>query len=115
MLSHELPDWEGPSGAPKRPLFHKPISISPIDKAKTFLGHRRDRSSFQAFDKETAVEASSPATTKAPSNRKFFGLAPRIWLIIGIVSVLLLALIIGLAVGLSHKKSYVHPHLPPQS
>lgn len=112
MPSHELPDWEGPSPAPKRSVFHIPISISPIDKTKSFLGHKRDRSSFQAFDKETAVEATTPAITRGPSSRKYCGLGPRILLVIAVTLVLLLALIIGLAVGLTHKKSYVHLYLP---
>lgn len=112
MPSHELPDWEGPSPAPKRSVFHIPISISPIDKTKSFLGHKRDRSSFQAFDKETAVEATSPATTRGPSSRKYCGLGPRILLVIAVTSVLLLALIIGLAVGLTHKKSSKAQDLP---
>lgn len=106
MATHELPDWEGPSTAPKHTVFHNPISITPIDKAKAFFSRGRDRTSFQAFDKETAVET-PPATTRAPSNRKYCGLGLRIWLIIAIVSVLLLALIIGLAVGLTRKSSYV--------
>lgn len=107
MATHELPNWEG-TAAPKRSLFHIPISVSPIDKAKSLFNREgRDRSSFLAFDKEVAVEgAPNPPATKTP-NRKYCGLGPRIWLFIVIASILLLALIIGLSVGLSNKSSYV--------
>ena len=99
MASHELPEWEGPSPAPKHSIFNKPTS-APFDKAKSFFS--RERSSFQAFDKETAVSTPAPSG-ELPSTRKYYGLRRRIWIIIAVVVVILIALIIGLAVGLHHK------------
>lgn len=108
MATNELPGSEGPSAAaPKHSIFRKPLPASPFSKPKSLLGE--DRSSLQAFDKETAVESfpeSPPDTVPAavaPNTRKYFGLRPRIWIIIAVVTVVLLALIIGLAVGLHHK------------
>jgi hypothetical protein len=101
MASHELPEWEGtgPSPAPKRSIFNNPTS-APFDKAKSFFS--RKRSSFQAFDKENAVDTSAPSGG-LPSSRKYYGLRRRTWIIITVVVVILIALIIGLAVGLHHK------------
>jgi hypothetical protein len=123
MATHELPEWEGPSTGPTKPsIFRKPLPIaipastaSTLDSARGLFtrGHVRNRSSFQAFDKETAVEA-SPATTTAPvpRGRRFRALSRRTWIIIAVVAALLLALIIGLAVGLSRKHSSKAQDLP---
>lgn len=113
MATHELPEWEGPSSPPKPSIFRKPLPVAlpisttaTLDSARDMFtrGHVRNRSSFQQFDKETAVEA-SPATTSGPAlhRRRSCALTRRTWLVIAVVAALLLALIIGLAVGLSRK------------
>lgn len=123
MATHELPEWEGPDAGAKPSIFRKPLPAAiaipsaslQIDKAKSMFtrGHVRNRSSFHALDKETGVESSiySPNSPAAPAprlSRRSFALSSltrRTWIIIAVVAACLLALIIGLAVGLSRKAS----------
>ena len=128
MTNHEVPEWENtpskPSTQPnsfwqrlsqpftsKKPSLTTPQpSIHHMDKN---YETRSPLTDTQNFDKETGVaepaaETSTTAEEISPreNRRRYWGRSRRTLILIVIAVVLLLALIIGLAVGLSHK-SYV--------
>lgn len=107
MTTHELPEWETPTAPRKRPILGTSsplISALSFDRVKA-LFNRKHTSSTQEFDKEATAE------TIATPGRKRWRPSRRVGIIITVVAVLLIALIIGLAVGLRNKSSV--PNLPP--
>jgi hypothetical protein len=99
MATHEIPAWEAPPVAAKSSIFRNHFLSAPsFDKAKSFFS-RKSASDIQTFDKGVPVEG-------VPSSRKYCGLSHRTCIILLLVSIALVALIIGLAAGLT-RKSYV--------
>lgn len=99
MATHEIPAWEAPPVAAKSSIFRNHFLYAPsFDKVKSFFS-RKSASDIQTLDKGVPVEG-------VPSSRKYCGLSRRTCIILLLVSIALVALIIGLAVGLT-RKSYV--------
>jgi hypothetical protein len=127
MANHELPDWEAPSAnstsrnsfwqrlsqpfTTKNPFLSTPKPS--VDHKNTLVGAKSPLTRTQNFDKEAGIPepavATSATTETLPrgNQRRYCGRSRRSLLVIIIVAVVLFALIIGLAVGLSHK-SYVN-------
>jgi hypothetical protein len=127
MANHELPEWENTPSTPatqrgsfwqrlSQPFTSKnPFLSTPqptVDHKNTLYGTKSPLTRTQNFDKETgAAEPTAETSTTTEisprgNGRRYCGHRPRSILLIILAAVLLLALIIGLAVGLSHK-SYV--------
>lgn len=134
-LNHE-PDWEVPTSPPKRgflssiPLF----GSSRLGANKPTTSFAQDDTEYHGASKETgalgagaggaAVGGGLAASGRRnglgarfnnmmPAHRKYFGLSRKIFLIVvAVLGLCLLALILGLAIGLSKKKhSYVESSL----
>ncbi|PSS25032.1 hypothetical protein M430DRAFT_15779 [Amorphotheca resinae ATCC 22711] len=98
MATHEIPAWEAPPVAAKSSIFRNHFLYAPsFDKVKSFFS-RKSASDIQTLDKGVPVEG-------VPSSRKYCGLSRRTCIILLLVSIALVALIIGLAVGLTRKSS----------
>lgn len=128
MANHELPEWEAPSSTttPRNSFWqrlsqpftpHNPFLSSrrpTLDHKNTFLARKSPLTRTQDFDKETGVPETVRQNTTddgeiSPqgNQRRYCGRSRRSLLLMIVASVILLALIIGLSVGLS-RKSYVN-------
>ena len=121
MANHELPEWEAPSAdstarssfwrrlvnnrnpfltTPKPSIDHKHSPVGTTSPART-----------QNFDKESGLPTPANAAAEGDlmiktrgEQRRICGIRRRTFLLLVLAAVLVLALIIGLAVGLSRHK-----------
>ncbi|KAG0652697.1 hypothetical protein D0Z07_0738 [Hyphodiscus hymeniophilus] len=125
MANHELPAWEAPSAdsTPRNSFWRRltqpfntknpflTISEPSVDHKPTFAGTQNPFTRTQNFDKESGVSEPAAATSTTANElksrgtqRRILGRSRRSVIICAVAAVLLLALIIGLAVGLSRHK-----------
>jgi hypothetical protein len=124
MATHELPEWEAPPKSTRKSnIWRKsnPFLLTPtIDRAHSYFSRKLSRKTSPlatpASDKEvgeTPAETATTANEISPGPR-WCGFPRRICIFILISLIALIALIVGLAVGLGHKlvpnlNTFIHP------
>jgi hypothetical protein len=115
MATHELPEWEAPSLDEKKPSFFNKQNLFSAPSSNKKLSAFSKASPMATFSSKERGE--SPEETVTTARRTFsdrwiphwcsFGRSRKTCLGSIVALIVLIALIIGLSVGLTHHKPYV--------